>query len=198
MLGEHGQQSRLRVCAARFSCPLESLTSRRMGQLSRRLVPDIKEDDPRYDTRLQRMLDEPRKLAPAAKQNLTTLHLLLQNRRKDNVPVLVFGGLTQVVTKPSGTKDALRGRRADDDVMMFTRNGSVSESAQMTNYFPNLVGFFQKQKVYCDWGCQRPLGQRHTSPCSACQWRRGKSTGIFRENTLTRRSRSTFHRIRQR
>ena len=96
-----------------------------MGQLSRTLVPDIKKSDPRYVARVERMLNEPRKLAPAAKQNLTTLHVLVQNRRKDNVPVLFFGGRAQVVTKPSGTKDALRGRMADDDITTFTRNGSV-------------------------------------------------------------------------
>ena len=96
-----------------------------MGQLSRTLVPDIKKSDPRYVARVERMLNEPRKLAPAAKQNLTTLHVLVQNRRKDNVPVLFFGGRAQVVTKPSGTKDALRGRMTDDDITTFTRNGSV-------------------------------------------------------------------------
>lgn len=97
-----------------------------MGQLSRRLIPDIKSGDPRYTARMERMLNEPRKLAPAAKQNLTTLHVLVQNRRKDNVPVLLFGGCAQVVTKASGTKDALRGRMgAEDDITTFTRNGLV-------------------------------------------------------------------------
>ncbi|PIL35613.1 hypothetical protein GSI_02341 [Ganoderma sinense ZZ0214-1] len=94
-----------------------------MGQLSRRLIPDIKQSDPRYAARVERMLNEPKKLIPAAKQNLTTLHVLVQNRRKDNVPVLLFGGLAQVVTKASGTKDALRGRMPDDDITTFTRNG---------------------------------------------------------------------------
>ena len=97
-----------------------------MGQLSQRLIPDIKSGDPRYTARMERMLNEPRKLTPAAKQNLTTLHVLVQNRCKDNIPVLLFGGCAQVVTKASGTKDALCGRMgAEDDITPFTRNGSV-------------------------------------------------------------------------
>ncbi len=130
------------------------------------------------------MLDEPRKLAPAAKQNLTTLHVLVQNRRKDSVPVLLFGGRAQVVTKPSGTKDALRGRMMgtdSDDVTTFTRNGSVLQVRSDVQSFAKLKGCFLKQKACCDRRRQRSLeqrapgaGSRHkrrcsTSTCACCR-----------------------------
>ena len=73
------------------------------------------------------ILDQPQELHRDTKQNLTSLHVCVQSRRKDGVPIVVFGAGTQLVSSASCTRLALRGRVDDsDNSTLFTRIGSVS------------------------------------------------------------------------
>ncbi|TBU48897.1 hypothetical protein BD309DRAFT_997374 [Dichomitus squalens] len=93
-------------------------------KLSKNLVP-LKNGDPGYTARVNTILDQPKELHRASKQDLTTLHVCLQNRRKDGVPILVFGAGTQLVTYASSTRVALRGQvDSQDNITTFIRNGN--------------------------------------------------------------------------
>ena len=51
--------------------------------------------------------------------NLLTLEVLVQNRRKDKKPVLVFGGQSHVVSFGKSTQDVLKGKTIIDGVTTF-------------------------------------------------------------------------------
>lgn len=54
---------------------------------------------------------------------LLTLRVLVQNRRKEKTPILVFGSHAQVLSKVSSTDAVQRGRTPCDNVILFTRDG---------------------------------------------------------------------------
>ncbi|KAL1949445.1 hypothetical protein VTO73DRAFT_8326 [Trametes versicolor] len=58
----------------------------------------------------------------AAARSLLGLRVLVQNRRKDKTPILVFGSRAQVLSQPSLTSAVLRGTAEGDNLVKFTRD----------------------------------------------------------------------------
>ncbi|OJT10916.1 hypothetical protein TRAPUB_12572, partial [Trametes pubescens] len=58
----------------------------------------------------------------AAAHSLLGLRVLVQNRRKDKTPILVFGSRAQVLSQPSLTSAVLRGTAEGDNLVKFTRD----------------------------------------------------------------------------
>ena len=79
--------------------------------------------DERQAERWRIVFNDPSKIPAASKRNACSLSVLVQNRRKDGVPVLVLGGRAQVVTTPGALGDVLRGRVADDNMIIYSRGG---------------------------------------------------------------------------
>ncbi|KAL1949447.1 hypothetical protein VTO73DRAFT_8328 [Trametes versicolor] len=58
----------------------------------------------------------------ASARSLLGLRVLVQNRRKDKTPILVFGSRAQVLSQPSLTSAVLRGTAEGDNLVKFTRD----------------------------------------------------------------------------
>lgn len=62
----------------------------------------------------------------ASARSLLGLRVLVQNRRKDKTPILVFGSRAQVLSQPSLTSAVLRGTAEGDNLVKFMRDKSVA------------------------------------------------------------------------
>lgn len=58
-------------------------------------------------------------------RSLLTLRILVQNRRKEKTPILVFGSRAQVLSKASSTDAVQRGRTVGENMVIFTQDGRV-------------------------------------------------------------------------
>lgn len=58
-------------------------------------------------------------------RTLLTLRILVQNRRKEKTPILVFGARAQVLIKVSSTDAVQRGRTEADNMVVFIKDGRV-------------------------------------------------------------------------
>lgn len=58
----------------------------------------------------------------ATARSLLSLRVLVQNRRKDKTPILVFGSRAQVLSLPSSTSAMRQGRTELNNIVMFTHN----------------------------------------------------------------------------
>ncbi len=58
----------------------------------------------------------------ACGRTLLTLRVLVQNRRKDKTPILVFGARAQLVSMASSTTAVLKGAPQCDNTLKFTRD----------------------------------------------------------------------------
>ena len=61
----------------------------------------------------------------AAAHSLLTLSVLVQNRRKEKNPILVFGSRAQIVCYPSTFSAMMNGTAEGDNLVKYTRNRYV-------------------------------------------------------------------------
>ncbi|TFK94086.1 hypothetical protein K466DRAFT_658079 [Polyporus arcularius HHB13444] len=104
-----------------------------------------------YNRRDIRMLEDPNLGVKykARTRNLLTLQVLVQNRRKDGKPVVVFGARTRVLTSetPTVTQNVLNGRTEADRITIFTDGGrgafgtyaSIAIAEDMFDQSPRLL-----------------------------------------------------------
>lgn len=67
----------------------------------------------------------------AAARSLLGLNVLVQNRRKDKEPVLLFASRAQAVSHPSLTTAVLRGTAQRDNLVKFTKDKWVEPTSGM-------------------------------------------------------------------
>lgn len=58
-------------------------------------------------------------------RSLLTLRVLVQNRRKETTPILVFGARAEVLSKVSSTDAVQRGATECDNTVVFAEEGQV-------------------------------------------------------------------------
>ncbi|KAI0649149.1 hypothetical protein C8Q79DRAFT_1102149 [Trametes meyenii] len=58
-------------------------------------------------------------------ESLITVSVLVQNRRKDSTPILIFGARTQITSHGEAAKDVIEGRTEKDTVSTFQAGGDT-------------------------------------------------------------------------